>query len=393
MAKFPIEQRLKGFICTTAHPLGCAKNVEEQVAHARRCPFTGPKNVLIIGASTGYGLASRIAAAFGARASTLGVFYERPAEGDRTASAGWYNTAAFESLARKEGLVAHSINGDAFSEEIKNRTIDLIRGHFDPIDLVIYSLASPRRTDPHGVTHRSVLKPIGKPFLGKTVNTDKGTVHDIALEPATEEEIRETVAVMGGEDWQLWMDALAAAGVLAKGVKAVAYSYVGPQLTWPIYRDGTIGRAKADLEEAAKRIGAALSPLGGSAHISYNKAVVTQASAAIPVVPLYISLLFKIMKENGSHEGCIQQMVRLFKDRLYAGGKVDLLLRIDEREMDPAVQSEIARRWLSLSTENLAETTDFAGYRSDFLRLFGFAIPGVDYASAVEADVPLKGMQ
>ena len=399
MAKIYIEKRLRGFICTTAHPIGCAKNVESQIASAAAGNFNGPGNVLVIGASTGYGLASRIAAAFGGGAGTLGVFFERPADGDRTASAGWYNSAAFENLARKSGLLAASVNGDAFSDDIKNKTIAIIREKFKKIDLVIYSLASPRRTDRDGVIHRSVLKPIGKPFIGKTVNIDHGTVHEITIDPATQEEIDGTVAVMGGEDWELWIRALVEAEALANGAKTVAYGYIGPELTWPIYRDGTIGRAKAHLENSVDRINFTLRPLDGEARVAINKAVVTQASAAIPVVPLYISALFKLMKANGSHETCIDQMLRLFRDRLYcstlANGAMDSCgrLRIDEREMEPGLQGEVAKLWRDISSENLRQLTDFDGYRSDFLKLFGFDVDGIDYDASVEADVPLEGLQ
>ncbi|MDR2668120.1 MAG: trans-2-enoyl-CoA reductase family protein [Puniceicoccales bacterium] len=396
MAKFLIERRLRGFICTTAHPVGCSRNVEEQVAKALKNKFTGPRSVLVIGASTGYGLASRIAAAFGAGADTLGVFFERPADGDRTASAGWYNTVAFEELARRSGLLAASVNGDAFSDDIKEKTIELIGKKFKKIDLVIYSLAAPRRTDRSGVTHKSVLKPIGKPFVGKTVNLDHGTVTEVTIDPATDEEIAGTVAVMGGEDWELWMGALASAGVLAKGAKTVAYGYIGPELTWPIYRDGTIGRAKAHLESTVDKINAILRPMGGEAHIAINKAVVTQASAAIPVVPLYISILFRLMKSMGTHETCIDQMLRLFRDRIYGKnlqpGAIDGCgrFRVDDLEMDRNLQSEIAKLWPLVTSENIRRLTDFDGYQSDFLNLFGFDVHGVDYNEAVETDLPLK---
>ncbi|MDR2664283.1 MAG: trans-2-enoyl-CoA reductase family protein [Puniceicoccales bacterium] len=394
MAEFVVEPRLKGFICTTAHPVGCREVVRELVARAKRNSFAGPKSVLVIGASTGYGLASRIAAAFGAGAATCGVSFERPAEGERTASAGWYNTAAVEHFAGEEGLLVRSVNGDAFSAEIKNKTIELLRNDFPPVDLIIYSLASPRRTDPAGVTHRSTLKPIGRPFSGKTVQTDSGVVREVVLEPATEEEIAGTVAVMGGADWLLWMEALRKANVLAEGVRTVAYGYVGPELTWPIYRDGTIGRAKGDLEATVAQIDRLLAAIGGRALISINKAVVTQASAAIPVVPLYISLLFKLMKELHSHEDCMDQMLRLFRERLYCRGPLPEgavdgsgRIRLDERELDPALQRKISDRWPSVSTDNLLELTDFSGYRSDFLRLFGFGVDGVDYGRAARVDV------
>jgi enoyl-[acyl-carrier protein] reductase/trans-2-enoyl-CoA reductase (NAD+) len=398
MAKQVIGPKVRGFICTTAHPAGCAANVAEQVLRIRgRKPIVGPKNVLVIGASTGYGLASRITAAFGAGAHTLGIFYERPAQGERTASAGWYNSIALESLIRQRGLKAWSINGDAFSDAMRESAIALLRREFGPVDLVIYSLAAPQRLHPHsGQVFRSVLKPIGGQFSAKTVFADRGTVCDVTLEPATDEEIASTVAVMGGEDWQFWMEALASAGVLAPGVKTVAYSYIGPQLTWPIYRDGTIGRAKMDLDGTAKRLNDLLLPLNGRAHISVNKAVVTQASSAIPVVPLYISLLFQVMKERKLHEDCLDQIWRLFSDVLYADpippGAIDGAgrLRIDGREMDASIQAEVMRRWPLVTTENLPELGDIAGYEADFLRLFGFGLLGIDYNAAVETDLHLE---
>ncbi|MDR3317162.1 MAG: trans-2-enoyl-CoA reductase family protein [Puniceicoccales bacterium] len=402
MAKAIIDPKIKGFICTTAHPIGCAANVLEQVRRTEADgPIAGgPRGVLVIGASTGYGLASRIVAAFGAGAHTVGVFFERPAEGARTASAGWYNAVSFESLAKKRGLRAPSINGDAFSDEIKGRTIDCIRRELGKVDLVIYSLASPRRTDPKtGEIHRSALKPIGQPFTGKTVNTDRGLVHEVTLEPASEEEIRGTVAVMGGDDWKLWMQALLEGNVLAKGARTVAYSYIGPQLTWPIYRDGTIGRAKADLDGAVGEIDKLLTSVGGRAHIAVNKAVVTQASSAIPVVPLYISLLFKVMKEKGIHEGCVQQMGRLFRERLYGKellpGAVDGLgrLRIDDLEMQPDVQKAVENLWPRITSENLRELSDFDGYAAEFLQLFGFGVEGVDYEAPVEMAKALEDLR
>jgi enoyl-[acyl-carrier protein] reductase/trans-2-enoyl-CoA reductase (NAD+) len=370
--------------------------VEAQIGRARASKFSGPRNALIIGASTGYGLASRIGVAYGAGAGTLGVFYERPADGERTASAGWYNSAAFDLCARRDGLLAENINGDAFSDGTKGKAIALIAEKFKKIDLIIYSLASPRRTDRFGVTHKSALKPIGKPFTGKTISVDRGEVGSVSLEPATEEEIDGTVAVMGGEDWLLWMEALLSAGVLANGARTIAYGYLGPKLTWPIYRDGTIGRAKAHLEETAKKIDGLLKPLDGSARISINKAVVTQASAAIPVVPLYISILFKLMKARGTHEDCLDQMLRLFAGRVYGSnlpvGAVDVegRLRIDELEMDGDLQNEIERIWPIVTSENLHRLADFDGYRLDFLNLFGFDVGAVDYGEAVEVAVPLK---
>lgn len=398
MAKELIEPKIKGFICTTAHPLGCEESVRRQINVTEKMgPIEGgPKRALIIGASTGYGLASRIALAFGAGTDTVGVFYERPAEGSRTASAGWYNSVAFSKFAREKNLKFFHINGDAFSDEIKRKTIETIRAHLKQVDLVVYSLAAPRRTNPKtGEVYRSALKPIGAPFTAKTVNTDRAIIHEITLEPATDEEIRGTVNVMGGNDWQLWMEALLEAGVLSHGCKTVAYSYIGPQLTWPIYRDGTIGRAKADLDRTANELQKLLAPIGGEARIAINKAVVTQASSAIPVVPLYISLLFKVMKEKNLHEDCILQMNRLFRKRVYAKAPVPGLIdsagrwRVDDWEMRPDVQLAVENLWPVVNTENFYALSDFAGYKSDFLYLFGFG-GAVDGRSPVEVDRPLE---
>jgi enoyl-[acyl-carrier protein] reductase/trans-2-enoyl-CoA reductase (NAD+) len=386
-----IKPKIRGFICTTAHPAGCAAHVEEQIAYVRsKGALAGmPKRVLVIGASTGYGLASRIVPAFGAGAATLGVFFEKPGEEVRTGSAGWYNSVAFEQAAHAAGLYAKSINGDAFSDSIKEQVIATIKADLGQVDAVIYSLASPRRTHPKaGITYSSVLKPIGPPFTAKTVNTDKGTVSDITIEPATEDEIANTVAVMGGEDWEMWIDALRAGGVLADGALTVAYSYIGPDLTYAIYRNGTIGRAKEDLEATAHRLAAKLAPTGGRAFVSINKALVTQASSAIPVVPLYISLLYKVMKERGTHEGCIEQIERLFAERLANGTSPQLdeagRVRVDDWEMRAEIQSAVSALWSQVSTENLESISDIAGYRTEFLKLFGFGLPGVDYE--VEAD-------
>jgi enoyl-[acyl-carrier protein] reductase/trans-2-enoyl-CoA reductase (NAD+) len=391
-----IQPKVRGFICVTAHPEGCARHVGQQIDYVRSQGALGamPKRVLVIGASTGYGLASRIVPAFAGGAATLGVFFERPSEGGKPASAGWYNSCAFEKAARAEGLYAKSINGDAFSDQIKARTVELIQADLGTVDLVVYSLASPRRTHPKtGVTFSSVLKPIGSTFTARTVDTHKGTVSDITIEPASEQEIADTVAVMGGEDWEMWIDALAAARVLAPGAKTVAYSYIGPDLTWAIYRNGTIGRAKEDLEATSKRLSQKLSGLGGEAYVSVNKALVTQASSAIPVVPLYISLLYKVMKSRGLHEGCIEQIQRLFAKRLYNGaapladdhGRI----RIDDWEMLPEVQAEVAALWPTVTTENLPDISDIAGYREEFLRLFGFGLQGVDYEADTNPEVPL----
>lgn len=390
-----IKPKVRGFVCVTTHPAGCEANVREQIAHVRSTPAPagGPKRVLVVGASTGYGLGSRINAAFGCGAATVGVFLERPPAENRPATAGWYNSVAFEREARKAGLVARSLNIDAYSHEAKARAIDLVRG-IGPLDLVVYSLASPKRTDPAtGATHKSVLKPIGATYRGKTVDTDRAAVGEVTIEPADEGEIRETIAVMGGEDWEMWIDALADAELLADGCRSVAYTYIGPRLTWPIYRDGTIGRAKEDLERAGRAIDARLAAKGGRALVSVMKAVVTQASSAIPVVPLYISLLFRIMKENGTHEGCIEQTQRMFA-RLYGGGDVPVdgtgRLRLDDWEMREEVQAEVDRVWPSITTENLRALTDFDGYQAEFLRLFGFGLAGVDYDADVDPVVEFE---
>jgi enoyl-[acyl-carrier protein] reductase/trans-2-enoyl-CoA reductase (NAD+) len=391
-----IQPKVRGFICITAHPEGCAQHVGQQIEYVRgKGPLSGmPKKVLVIGSSTGYGLSSRIVPAFAGGAATLGVFFERPSDNGKPASAGWYNSCAFEKAAHAQGLYAKSLNGDAFSEDIKARTIALIKEDLGQVDLVIYSLASPRRTHPKtGATLSSVLKPIGAPFTASTVDTQKGTVTDITIEPASEQEIADTVAVMGGEDWEMWIDALAAANVLAPGAKTVAYSYIGPDLTWAIYRNGTIGRAKEDLEATSQRLSEKLSATGGAAYVSVNKALVTQASSAIPVVPLYISLLYKVMKARGLQEGCIEQIERLFASHLYNGAspKVDDhgRIRIDDWEMLPEVQAEVAALWPTVTTENLPLISDITGYREEFLRLFGFGLPGVDYEADTNPELAL----
>ena len=392
-----IKPKIRGFICTTAHPDGCAAHVQSQIDYVRSQPPLegGPQNVLVLGSSTGYGLASRIVPAFGGGAATLGVFFEKPGQENRSGSAGWYNSTAFEAAATEAGLYARSLNGDAFSDELKEQAINKIRGEMGQIDLVVYSLASPRRTDPKtGESYRSCLKPIGQSYTNKNINTDKKEINEITIDPASEDEIDQTVKVMGGEDWELWMDALSAAGVLADNCTTVAYSYIGPELTWPIYKDGTIGRAKIDLEEACARIGSKLGEKGGRAFVSVNKAVVTQASSAIPVVPLYISLLFKVMKEAGNHEDCIEQVQRLFAQRLY-GGSLDLdeskRIRIDDWEMQPEIQAAVAAAWEKVSTENLDELGDFGGYQENFLRLFGFGLDGVDYEAETDPVRELAG--
>ncbi len=380
-----IEPRMRGFICLTAHPEGCAQNVKNQIDYVKsKGKIAGAKRVLVIGASTGFGLASRITSAFGCDAATLGVFFEKPAAPGKTATPGWYNSAAFELEAHQAGLYAKSINGDAFSNEVKQQAIDLIKSDLGQIDLVIYSLASPVRMHPNtGVLHRSVLKPIGKTFTNKTVDFHTGNVTQVSIEPASQEDIDNTVVVMGGEDWAMWMAALSEANLLAEGATTLAYSYIGPAVTEAVYRKGTIGRAKDDLEATAFKITEQLQAINGKAYVSVNKALVTQASSAIPVIPLYISLLYKIMKAEGIHEGCIEQIQRLYSQRLYQETHVPTdaqgRIRIDDWEMRDDVQSQIAALWVASSTENLAAIGDLAGYKQDFLSLFGFGLDGVDY--------------
>lgn len=380
-----IEPRMRGFICLTSHPKGCEQNVKNQIAYIKsKGLINGPKKVLVIGASTGFGLASRITSAFGSDAATIGVFFEKPPTAGRTASPGWYNSAAFENEAHQAGLYAKSINGDAFSKEIKAQTLAMIKEDLGKVDLVIYSLASPVRVHPTtGVMHRSALKPIGKTFTNKTVDFHSGVVSEISIEPATEDDIANTVIVMGGEDWAMWIAALKESDLLSDGATSVAYSYIGPSLTEAVYRKGTIGRAKDDLEATAFAITDTLADINGKAYVSVNKALVTQASSAIPVIPLYISLLYKIMKEEGIHEGCIEQIQRLFQERLYAAGEIPTdekgRIRIDDLEMLPQVQEKIAGLWTQAVTENLELIGDLKGYRKDFYQLFGFDFEGVDY--------------
>jgi enoyl-[acyl-carrier protein] reductase/trans-2-enoyl-CoA reductase (NAD+) len=394
-----ISPKIRGFICTTAHPVGCAKHIADQIAvvKSRGAIANGPKKVLVIGSSTGYGLASRIAAAFGSNAATIGVFFERPAESDRTGTAGWYNSAAFEKEAAAAGLYARSFNGDAFSDAMKTEVIEAIKNDLGQVDCVIYSLASPRRSHPKtGEVFKSVLKPIGEVYTNKNLNTGTGEVNQVTIEPANDDDIRQTEAVMGGEDWEMWIDALLKANVLAKGVKTVAYSYIGPVLTWAIYKNGTIGRAKIDLERAQKAIDGKLAALDGKAWVSVNKALVTQASSAIPVVPLYISLLYKLMKADGTHEECIEQMDRLFRERLYNGNPQpdeEGRIRVDDWEMAKPIQDEIAKRWTEVSSENLTTLGDFSGYQASFLRLFGFGLDGVDYAADVDPAVSVPSIK
>jgi enoyl-[acyl-carrier protein] reductase/trans-2-enoyl-CoA reductase (NAD+) len=380
-----IEPRMRGFICLTAHPKGCEQSVKNQIEYVKsQGPIDGAKKVLVIGASTGFGLASRITSAFGSNASTIGVFFEKPPSEGKTASPGWYNSAAFEKLAHEAGLYAKSINGDAFSNEIKKQTLDLIKSDLGQVDLVIYSLASPVRMNPNtGVLHRSVLKPIGSTFTNKTVDFHSGIVSTISIEPCNEDDIENTVAVMGGEDWSMWIDDLKEANLLAPGAKTVAYSYIGPSLTEAVYRKGTIGRAKDHLEATAFSITDSLKSIGGTAYVSVNKALVTQASSAIPVIPLYISLLYKIMKEEGIHEGCIEQIQRLYQNRLYSGTEIATdekgRIRVDDWEMRADVQEKAAKLWEQATTETLPGIGDLEGYRKDFHNLFGFGFEGVNY--------------
>ena len=394
-----IEPRMRGFICLTAHPEGCAQNVKNQIEYVKsKGHVDGAKKVLVIGASTGFGLASRITSAFSSDAGTIGVFFEKPPSEGKTATPGWYNSAAFETEAQKAGLYAKSINGDAFSNEIKEQTIDLIKADLGQVDLVIYSLASPVRMHPvTGVLHRSVLKPIGQTFSNKTVDFHTGIVSQVTIEPATQEDIDNTVVVMGGEDWAMWMDALKSAGVLANGATTIAYSYIGPEVTEAVYRKGTIGRAKDDLEATAFKITDSLKSINGKGYVSVNKALVTQASSAIPVIPLYISLLYKIMKAEGVHEGCIEQIQRLFEQRLYSGNTVPTdekgRIRIDDWEMREDIQERIKVLWAKATSENLTEIGDLAGYKQDFLNLFGFGFNNVDYNTDSNELIMIKSIK
>jgi enoyl-[acyl-carrier protein] reductase/trans-2-enoyl-CoA reductase (NAD+) len=393
-----IKPRVRGFLCITTHPTGCDANVKRQIDYVKgQGPIAdGPKRVLVIGASTGYGLSSRITAAFGCGADTLGVFFEKEGTETKPGTAGWYNSAAFHKYAEADGLYAKSINGDAFSNEIKQKAIDTIKADMGQVDLVVYSLASPRRQHPvTGVIHNSTLKPIGSDATQKGVNTDKEEVQDFHLEQATQEEIDNTVAVMGGEDWQMWIDALDDAGVLADGAKTTAYTYIGEKLTWDIYWHGTIGAAKKDLDKRVVAIRERLAAKGGDARVSVLKAVVTQASAAIPAMPIYLALLFKVMKEQGIHEGCIEQIDGLFRDSLYSDDPYldeEGRLRADGKELDPAIQEAVAKLWEQINTETLRQLSDFAGYKREFLQLFGFEVDGVDYEAEVNPNVTIDNM-
>jgi enoyl-[acyl-carrier protein] reductase/trans-2-enoyl-CoA reductase (NAD+) len=386
-----IKPKYRGFICTTTHPVGCENNVRQQIDYVKaQGRIKGPERVLVAGSSTGYGLAARIAAAYGLGARTVGVFFEKPGEENKLGSAGWYNNRAFEKFAREDGLFAKSFNGDAFSKELKEDVVRCVRDEMPEgkLDMLIYSLASPRRADPEtGQVYNSVIKPIGQVFRSKTVDFHKGTVSEVAVHPADEKEIEETVAVMGGEDWRLWVEALGDAGALGDGFLTVSFSYLGPAQTHAVYKDGTIGMAKRDLERKSAEIRERLASLGGNAFVSVNKAVVTQASAAIPVVPLYMSILYKVMKENHTHEGCVEQMHRLFRDRLGHPGGIPAddggRIRMDDLEMLPETQRRVSEIWERVDSGNAAELTDLEGYRRDFFNLFGFERDDVDY----EADV------
>jgi len=393
-----IQPKIRGFICTNAHPVGCAEHVNEQIAYvkAQGPVANGPKNVLVIGASTGYGLASRITAAFGSGANTLGLFFEKEPTESKTGSAGWYNTAAFEAAAKEAGLWNKHLNGDAFTDELKAQAIDIIRSEMGKIDLIVYSLAAPRRKDPvSGEVFSSVLKPIGQSYTAKNLNTSKREIEEVSVEPANDEEIFNTVKVMGGEDWERWLNQLDAAGVLAEGCQTVAYTYIGKELTWPIYGKATIGKAKEDLDRAAAAITASLTDKKGKAYVASLKALVTQASSAIPIMPLYISLLYRVMKAEGTHEGCIEQINGLFRQGLYAAQP--LLddagrLRMDGKELSDHVQQSVKDLWEQVSTETIDSLTDYVGYHNEFLRLFGFGYQHVDYSADVSPMRPLQNL-
>ncbi len=393
-----IQPKIRGFICTNAHPVGCAEHVAEQIAYVKQQgPVNnGPKNVLVIGASTGYGLASRITAAFGSGAKTLGIFFEKEASEGKTGSAGWYNTAAFEAAADAEGLWNKHLNGDAFTDELKSQAINIIRSEMGKIDLVVYSLAAPRRKDPvTGEVYSSVLKPIGQAYTAKNLNTSKREIESVSVEPANDDEIFNTVKVMGGEDWERWLDQLHAAGVLAENCQTVAYTYIGKELTWPIYGKATIGRAKEDLDRAASAITQKLAGQGGHAYVASLKALVTQASSAIPIMPLYISLLYRVMKAEGSHEGCIEQIYGLFNQCLYnAQRQLDEAgrLRMDGKELADHIQAQVAALWDQVETHNIDDLTDYKGYHQEFLRLFGFGYAHVDYEADLSPMVSLANL-
>jgi enoyl-[acyl-carrier protein] reductase / trans-2-enoyl-CoA reductase (NAD+) len=383
-----IKPKIRGFICTTTHPVGCEENVREQIAYTKaQGPIANaPKRVLVVGSSSGYGLSSRIAAAFGGDAATIGVFFEKPGTEKKPGTAGWYNSAAFDKLAKEEGLYSKSLNGDAFSHDAKQKTIDLIKADLGQIDMVVYSLASPVRKMPEtGEVVRSSLKPMGETYTATAVDTNKDVLIEASIEAATEQEIADTVTVMGGQDWELWINALSEAGVLADGCKTVAYSYIGTEITWPIYWHGALGKAKMDLDRAASELNNKLAATGGSANVAVLKSVVTQASSAIPVMPLYIAMVFKKMREEGVHEGCMQQIYRMFTQRLYkADGTAPEVdeenrLRLDDWELREDIQKHCRDLWSSVTNENLFEVADYQEYKDEFIKLFGFGIDSVDY--------------
>ncbi|MEN9406302.1 MAG: hypothetical protein RLZ12_586 [Bacillota bacterium] len=390
-----VQPKFRGFISIAAHPEGCAKNVAEQIKYVQgKGEFNGPKRVLVLGASTGYGLASRIAFTFAGGARTIGVIYERPPTAKRTATAGWYNTAAFEQ-STLEGQ-AYTVNGDAFSQAVKEEVYQLIKDHFGQLDAVIYSLAAPRRQHPStGKIYKSVLKPLGSCFIDKTVVFPTKEVTNVRIEPATPAELENTVMVMGGDDWRLWTEGLLREGLLAKEFMTLAYSYLGPKLTEPIYRKGTIGKAKDHLEQTGVKLSSLLKPIFGSAKVAINKAVVTQASSAIPVVPLYIAILFKLMKEQGTHEGCIEQMYRLGRGLVEDSLQLDNLgrIRLDDLEMSPLIQEELPKIWKEVTTANVCDITDIIGYQRAFEQLFGFSVPGIDYTAASEVEIPIRSLK
>jgi enoyl-[acyl-carrier protein] reductase/trans-2-enoyl-CoA reductase (NAD+) len=388
-----IKPKTRGFICTTAHPVGCAANIQEQIDYTRQQGAipNAPKRVLVVGASSGYGLSSRITAAFGGDAATIGVFFEKPSTEKKPGTAGWYNSAAFDNAAKEAGLYAKSLNGDAFSHAAKQKVIDLIKADLGQVDLVVYSLASPVRKLPDsGEVVRSCLKPIGETYRSTAVDTNKNCIIEAEVEPATEQEIADTVTVMGGQDWELWIEALDQAGVLAEGCKSVTYSYIGTDITWPIYWDGALGKAKIDLDRAADAINTRLAEKGGSANVAVLKSVVTQASSAIPVMPLYIAMAFKVMKERGTHEGCKEQINRLFSTQLYSNEtETDEMnrIRMDDWELRDDVQNACREIWPQVTTDNIFDLTDYQGYKDEFLKLFGFGIEGVDYDADVSPEV------
>lgn len=392
-----VKPKTRGFICTTAHPAGCARHVADQIAYVKsKGDMKGCKNVLVVGCSTGFGLASRIAAAFGCGAKTIGVSYDHPASEKRTGTPGWYNNAAFETYAQKDGHYAKTLIGDAFSQEIKEKAAELIRKDLGKIDLLVYSVAAPRRTDSQGVTYSSVLKPVGEAFQSRSIDLSTNQIKDVSIEPANDDEVAATVKVMGGEDWQLWIDLLLKEGLLADNFTTVAYSYIGPEVTHAIYKNGSIGQAKKNLKETADRMTEQLSSIGGKAVISVNKALVTQASAAIPVVPLYISILFHVMKEQGSHEDCIEQMDRLLREKLFVSpmpSDEENRIRMDDWEMDAKVQNAVNQLWDKVNDENLKQYADLDGYWKDFYQLFGFGIDGVDYDADIDVNVKIPSVE